>query len=208
MCNKKLIIIDCDGVLYHSSELDINAMVNYAFGLACHDFNISIDDVDLDEICKYPSYYAFIDNLAKQHCIKTDDFIAQMIKHVDYSGLAPDNTGVLQKIQDLTQRYKLCICTNNHIMHVNKILNAKFNICSDQFPCEIFDTRYANLDGVFYSKESDVFISKLEKHFGINARDFLWIDDTQHVIDTVKSAGCNGILVTDSNRLIDILNKL
>ena len=35
----KLIIVDCDGVLYHPSELDVNAMV-YAFNDVCDDFGL------------------------------------------------------------------------------------------------------------------------------------------------------------------------
>jgi len=208
MDNKKLIIIDCDGVLYPVSELDVNTVSKAIFYSACRDFNILTNAFDFEEISEQPNYYTFIDNLARQYGIKTDVFMSKMMEYIDYSGIKPDNNGVLQKIKDLSDKYKFCVCSNNHLTHINNVLKAKFNIYADQMPCEIFDTQYANIDGVFYAKQSYVFISKLEKHFGINAKNFLWIDDTPNVIDTVKSVGCDGILVTNENRLIDILNTL
>jgi len=208
MNNIKLVVIDCDGVLYHPSELDINAMAFCAFDGACTALSIPADKPEFLEACKQPNFFTYIDNTAKKHGIKTDDFVSHMLASIDYSGLKPDNTGLLQKINDLSDKYKFCICTNNHLRHVNNILNAKFSISCEQLPFEIFDTRYAYLDGIYYSKQSDVFISKLEKHFGIDVKDFLWIDDSPDVIARVKSIGSNGALVTDDNRLIDILNTL
>lgn len=208
MNNIKLVIIDCDGVLYHPSELDVNAMSDHALDAACNALSISNNIEAFIEASKQPNFFNYIDNLAKKNNITADDFISKMVEHIDYSGLKPDNTGVLQKIQGLSNKYKFCICTNNHLIHVNKILNAKFDISAKQLPFEVFDTTYAKKDGKYYSKQSDVFISKLEKHFDIDVGNFLWIDDNPEVITTVKSIGSNGALVTDDCRLIDILNTL
>ena len=208
MNNTKLVVIDCDGVLYHPSELNVNAMAVHAFSAACKALNIPEDMDAFIEVSKQPNFYNYIDDLANRSGITADDFISKMVEQIDYSGLVPDTSGVLQKIKELADKYQFCICTNNHLIHVNRVLQAKFGILSDQLPCEVFDTTYARQDGKYYSKQSDIFISKLEKHFGIDAANFLWIDDSPDVINRIKSAKVDAVLVTDNYRLIDILNSL
>lgn len=207
----KLLILDCDGVLYHPSELDINAMV-YAFNDVCEDLGLKEEKFNYIENCTQDKpikgIYDYIGYVAKKVGIKTDDFILKMVNHVDYSHIKTDKCEILQKCIALNNKYKICICTNNHTEHTNQVLKAKFNIMPSQLPFEIFDTRFAELEGKFYPKESPLFVSKLEEHFKIKSCNFLWIDDNPKVIEKVKSFGSQAILVTEQNPLSDILKKL
>ena len=207
----KLLIVDCDGVLYHPSELDINAMV-YAFNEVCDDFGLKDEKFNYIENCTrdkpISGFYNYIASVAQKVDVPTEDFILKMVAHIDYSRIKADSDGILQKLSKLSRKCQICICTNNHLAHLNHVLKAKFNIEADNLPFAVFDMRFAEKNGNFYAKESPVFVAKLEQYFGIPARNFVWIDDNPNILEKVKSFGSQNIQVTDENRLKDILEYL
>jgi FMN phosphatase YigB (HAD superfamily) len=206
----KLLIVDCDGVLYHPSELDINAMV-YAFNDVCDDFGLKDEKFNYIENCTrdkpISGFYNYIASVAQKVDVPTEDFILKMVAHIDYSHIKADSDGILQKLARLSRKYRVCICTNNHLAHLNHVLKAKFNIEAKDLPFAVFDMRFAEKNGDFYTKESPVFVAKLEQYFGIPAHNFVWIDDNPNILEKVKSFGSQSIQVTDENRLKDILQK-
>ena len=207
----KLLIVDCDGVLYHPSELDINAMV-YAFNEVCDDVGLKGEKFNYIENCTRDKpirgFYNYIASVAQKVGVPTEDFILKMVDHIDYSHIKADSDGILQKLSKLSRKCQICICTNNHLAHLNHVLKAKFNIEADNLPFAVFDMRFAEKNGNFYAKESPVFVAKLEQYFGIPARNFVWIDDNPNILEKVKSFGSQSIQVTDENRLKDILEYL
>ncbi len=207
----KLLIVDCDGVLYHPSELDINAMV-YAFNEVCDDFGLKGEKFNYIENCTrdkpISGFYNYIASVAQKVDVPTEDFILKMVAHIDYSHIKADSDGILQKLSKLSRKCQICICTNNHLAHLNHVLKAKFNIEANDLPFAVFDMRFAEQNGNFYAKESPVFVAKLEQYFGIPARNFVWIDDNPNILEKVKSFGSQSIQVTDENRLKDILEHL
>ncbi len=206
----KLLIVDCDGVLYHPSELDINAMV-YAFNEVCDDFGLKDEKFNYIENCTRDKpirgFYNYIASVAQKVGVPTEDFILKMVAHIDYSHIKADSDGILQKLTRLSQKYRVCICTNNHLAHLNHVLRAKFNIVANDLPFAVFDMRFAEKNGSFYTKESPVFVAKLEQYFGVPAHNFVWIDDNPNILEKVKSFGSQAIQVTNENRLKDILQK-
>ena len=207
----KLVLIDCDGVLYSPSELDINAFIP-AFNETCNDFkcpDIKFNFIEYCAKCKsVKGIYNYINYVANQIGVATDVFITKIVEHIDYSNITPDKDGILEKLKTLQNKYEICICSNNHLMHIDKILKAKFNISANKFPFKIFDMTYAQEKGVFYHKESDVFISKLAKHFNINAKNFIWIDDSLDIIEKIKKSGCKTFQITEQKCLSNILDLL
>ncbi len=207
----KLIIIDCDGVLYNPTELDVNAMV-YAFNDVCDDFGLqdekftSVEDCTRDKPIK--SFCNYIEFVAEKISLTTDEFILKMVEHVDYSHLKSDESGILAKLKELNQKYNICICSNNHRAHLNKVLKAKFDVVSSQLPFEVFDIYDTLDDGVYCSKQSPSFIAKLEKYFGVKSSDFLWIDDSSKILDKIKDFGGEAVLITKDKLLIDVLQEL
>ena len=207
----KLLIVDCDGVLYHPSELDINAMV-YAFNDVCDDFGLKDEKFNYIENCTRDKpirgFYNYADFVAQKVNMPTEDFILKVIQHIDYSHIKADSDGILQKLARLSRKYRVCICTNNHLAHLNNVLKSKFNIEETDLPFKVFDMRFAEKNGNFYAKESPLFVAKLEQYFDIPARNFIWIDDNPNILEKVKLFGSQAIQVTSENRLKDILEHL
>lgn len=207
----KLIIIDCDGVLYNPSELNVNEML-WAFNVTCEKFNIVDEkfDIDANFRCNKPigGMYNHITSVAKKANITPKIFLSHIIANIDYSHLTPDTDNMLDLFYKLSKKYKVCICTNNHLSHLNIILKAKFGITTKQLPFEVFSATFAKQGGIYYPKQSDIFIKKLEKHFGVNVSDFLWIDDDTTVTDAVTDLGSQFELVTPEYSLKDILHKI
>ena len=78
----KLLIVDCDGVLYHPSELDINAMV-YAFNEVCDDVGLKGEKFNYIENCTrdkpISGFYNYIASVAQKVDVPTEDFILKMV---------------------------------------------------------------------------------------------------------------------------------
>jgi FMN phosphatase YigB (HAD superfamily) len=206
----KLIVIDCDGVLYHPRELDVNAMLS-AFNSACDELCIPDEKfIIIDgkiETKSIGGSYNHILSAANKANITPETFINKVIDFIDYSNISTDTDNVLELIHKLSQKYKVCICTNNTLPHVNKVLKAKFNINANMLPFEVFDATFAEKGGIYYPKQSDIFVEKLEDHFGIKATDFLWIDDDTTVTNAVTDLGSQFELVTTKHCLKDILSN-
>ena len=208
---KKLLILDCDWVLYKPSELDVNAMV-YAFNDICDELNCTeykftrIEHCTEDKPVKwFYNYIAYISNLLS---INMDDFIDKMISKIDYSNIKFDSEWILETIKSKDSNYEICICTNNHKKHIDKILKAKFGLTLDNFPYPCFDVDYAKSEWVYYPKQSPEFISKLEKQFNIKSSNFIWIDDTQTVLEKISVYWWQCILIDENNSFLKVLKSL
>lgn len=208
---KKLLILDCDWVLYKPNELDVNAMV-YAFNNVCDDLNCQEYKFTHIEHCTENKpvkwFYNYIRYVAELFGINFDDFIEKMISTVDYSNIKKDSEWILNILKDLETDYEICICTNNHKKHLDKVLWAKFGIISNRFPYPIFDVVYSETEWKFYPKQSPEFLSKLERSFNIKSSNFLWIDDTPSVLEKVSELWCQCILVDENNNLFKIIKSL
>ena len=208
---KKLLILDCDWVLYKPKELNVNAMV-YAFNDVCDSLDCKEYKFTRIENCTYDKpvkwFYSYIFYVSEKLNIKIDDFIERMINNINYSHIKRDDEWILEKLEKLNQNYEICICTNNHKRHLDKVLKAKFGIISNNFPYPIFDVTYVENHWKYYPKESFEFISKLEKHFNIKSSDFLWIDDTPTVLEKFSEFWWNCILINENNSLIEVLGAL
>ena len=208
---KKLLILDCDWVLYKPNELDINAMV-YAFNDVCDELNCieykftRIEHCTEDKPVKwFYNYIAYISNLLS---INIDDFIDKMVSKIDYSNIKFDSEWILETIKSKDSNYEICICTNSHKKHIDKILKAKFGLTLDNFPYPCFDVDYAKSEWVYYSKQSPEFISKLEKQFNIKSSNFIWIDDTQTVLEKISVYWWQCILIDENNSFLKVLKSL
>lgn len=208
---KKLLILDCDWVLYKPSELDVNAMV-YAFNDVCDELNCTeykftrIEHCTEDKPVKwFYNYIAYISNLLS---INIDDFIDKMISKIDYSNIKFDSEWMLETLNSKDSYYEICICTNNHKKHIDKILKAKFGLVLDDFPYPCFDVDYAKSEWVYYPKQSPEFISKLEKQFNIKSSNFIWIDDTPSVLEKASTFWGQCILVDENNSLLKIFKSM
>jgi hypothetical protein len=183
-----------------------------AFNKVCDEFHITdekfITDGDKIETKSIGGSYNHILSAANKANITPTAFINKVIGFINYSNISADKGDVLELLHKTSQKYKVCICTNNTLPHVNKVLKARFNIDASELPFGVFDATFAKQGGVYYPKQSDVFIKKLEQHFGLNAHDFFWIDDDPTVTNAVTKQDCDFALVTDKYLLTDILNNL
>ncbi len=208
---KKLLILDCDWVLYNHRELDVNAMV-YAFNIVCDELDAEeykftrIIHCTEDKPIKW--FYNYIRYTSNKLSIDMDEFIEKMIDKIDYSRIERDSDWILDILDWLHSNYEICVCTNNHKKHLDRILEVKFNLTSDNFPYPCFDVTFSEIQWKYYPKQSPEFISKIESYFDIKPSDFVWIDDTPSVLEKATELWCNCILVDDENVLINILQSL
>lgn len=207
----KLIIIDCDGVLYQPTELDINAIV-YAFNDVCDKLHLYADKVDYIENAtrnkEVKGFFNYIQHVANKAKIPMEKFISLMVQEVDYSQIKPDSSGILSLLMQLAEKYQVCIYTNNHLQHLNQILKAKLGVCAADLPFPCFDICSACFEGVYHHKESHIAIQNLEKRFQIPARCFYWIDDTPSILKAVQTFQCQGVLINHTFSLTDALKNL
>ena len=208
---KKLLVLDCDWVLYKFDELNVTAMI-YAFNDVCDELNCKeykfthIEHCTDDKPVKwFYNYISYVSNLLN---INMDDFIEKLVNKIDYSNIRMDSEWIIKILKSLQTKYEICICSNNHKKHLDKIFTNKFGIISEDFPYQCFDIDYAKSWWVYYSKQSPEFVSKLEKQFNIKSSNFIWIDDTPTVLEKISIYWWLCILVDKNNTLLNILKSL
>jgi len=207
--SKSVILVDCDGVLYSPNQLDINAMV-YAFNQTCTDWGLNEAKLDYVEDCTrnkpVKGFFDYINYIADQTQIKFEDFCRQMVNNVDYSHLLPDTSGILPDLIEISHHCQLCLCTDNHPFHLDRILQARFGIALADLPFPNFNCLSFCENGNYYSKASSQAVEKLEKFFNSPATNFIWLDDSSRIAEKVRVCGCQCCLVTAEQPLTYHLN--
>lgn len=213
MSHKKTLIIDCDGVLYPSSQISLQDFVSAMKETYRQDLGVSgeIQSQVSAETTAQKKLGMF--NYIKAMCEKTgysfEQYCQKMFDRVDYEKIQQDKA-LLQLLLVASQRDEVTILTNNHYAHLDKVLRHRFDKSlfeMEDLGIKCYDITSSEQNGVFYPKQDPkgllLFLQRLDRR----PENCVLIDDSPRNIKTAQSIGMRGVLIDEEYPLSAYLSQ-
>ena len=206
----KTLILDCDGVLYpeylQPISMLVSAMKKQALSnkITIEQYNkISAETIKRGE----DGMFNFILNLVGKNMNLFDKFCKNMIDSIDYNNIKRDDE-LYKLLLKVGKNYEICIFTNNHIYHLDKIYRVLFGKKLEEFPFKSYDITSTFKDGIFHPKQRVYgypnFLKKIKK----KNTECIVYDDSRRNIKRCIENKIPYEYITDSYTLKIALNKL
>ncbi len=204
------VFVDCDGVLYDVDLLTYEEMVSACKSAAC-ELGLNLNNFDeVRENLKQKGFHGLYNIILKlcQAQNKSFEKIAdRMVEFLDYSRILP-NPDLLVLLQQVAEKKKVYIFTNNTYAHLNRIFMCLFdkNLVQSGIKAITIEDTYS--DGFFYPKRMEnVFTSWCQK-IGVLPQNTLMLDDTDNVIQAAKEQGLQYQQIQSARMTQEILQEL
>ena len=206
----KTLIIDCDGVLYPEKQLPIYVIIKAMKDQATA-FNISQEQYNKisseTRKRKEEGIFNIALNLVGKDQALFDKFCHNMIESIDYSKIKRDDE-LYELLLKTGKKYDICIFTNNHMLHLDKVYRNLFGKTLEEFPFKSYDICSTLKDGYFHPKQSkDGYLNFLEKINKKNTECIVYDDSKKNIQKCIE----NNIpyeLISPENTLKMALQKL
>ena len=206
----KTLIIDCDGVLYPEYLLPVSelakAIKNQAISnnITPEQYNkISYETKKRGE----EGIFNFVLNLVGKNKDLFDKMCMNTINSLDYSKIKRDDE-LFELLLKIGKKYEICIFTNNHFLHLDKVYRQLFGKTLEEFPFKSYDICSTLKDGIFHPKQSiDGYRNFLQKINKKNTECIVYDDSRRNIKRCIE----NNIpyeFITDKNTLKKALKKL
>ncbi len=207
---RKTLILDCDGVLYPTTQISLRDFVSAmkrtaeARGVSAEEYNRA-SEASLAKNAK--GMFNFILEMAHGDKKEFDAFCTEMFGRVDYTKITRDDV-LKKRLLEARKTNDVVILTNNHSAHLEKVLNARFGETSETMGIPCYDIRSTERDGMFHPKQSDSGLAIFAERIGKKPAECVLVDDTPANIKAAKSIGMGGYLITEKNTLSGYLASL
>lgn len=211
MEDKKLIVIDCDGVLYPKKELstkDILEAVQKAFfkkGISWKNVNNVYDEFKMSASQK--GLFNFLGVAAREFRLNVVELLKQIAEETDYSHITP-NPKLLSQIQELQKKYEVCIYTNNTKYHLEKVHQQLFGCSVAEAGIPAFHIGTIQNKKGYCSKQSKEALWFLSKFFAVKPSNMIFFDDTISVLDSVRQKGASVLFINQDFNLSDAMDYI
>ena len=202
--NKRTLIIECDGVLYPSSEMSLGDFV-HAMKTTFHQ-DVKLDAGLQQQISeetlakKHLGMFNYIKAVCDYTGYGFSRFCERMQGYLDYSKISQDlQLGNLLTIA--AKKQNVVILTNNHISHLDKVLRQRFNKSVFDMENEgirCFDIQALEHNGVFYPKQDAAALSLFAERIGVTPQNCTLIDDSERNLETARKQGMQAILINEN----------
>lgn len=210
MTNKKTLIIDCDGVLYPSTDITMFDFVKAVKESANY---FGITDEQYEKISQNTKasgslgIFNFVYNLCNKDDNMQDEFNKKMVEHIDYSKIKEDKA-LLKLLNETQKKYNIVVLTNNSRPHLEQIAQKRFGKNINDLGFECYDISHTKYKDKFYPKQSELGLKLFTQRIGVNLGDCVLVDDSQRNIDVAKEIGISGVLITEDFALGKYLKSL
>ena len=206
----KTLIIDCDGVLFPESQFKKSDMGEFLQTEFSSNNILKEKYIKLYKeiiIRKGQGFFNFIFNLFDKDMTLFDKFCFNMFKSLDYSKIKRDDE-LFELLLKVGQKYDICILSNNHKYHLDRVYRNLFGKTIEQFPFKSYDISSTLKDGYFHRKQSSdgykIFLEKINK----KNTECIVLDDSLQNIEKCSENKIPYILITNNITLKMVLNKL
>lgn len=207
---RKTLVLDCDGVLYPLSAIPnaefVEAFKNSIFALGINEQQY------LEASARAKAKNALgLFNFAREICqdfgISFDAFCDGFVANLNYRSITRDDE-LLELIYEVQKSYNLAIYTNNHIKHLNKVLEAKFDKNASNIGFVCYDITSTYFNNIFHPKKSDLGLLMVAEKLGELPENCILIDDAEFNCAKALSIGMGAVLISEDYTLKEYLRSL
>ncbi|MFI3241357.1 MAG: HAD family hydrolase [Alphaproteobacteria bacterium] len=205
----KILILDCDGVLYPFSQMNFSD-VFYSLKKIDKKLNLPQNYLEtLQEIEKTKGTYAVFYQLwvmLNFNEAKIEILNAQIVEDTDYSNITP-NLKLFKIIKKLQKKYSVIVLTDNTVLHLDKIFQKLWNKNLKASGIKHYAIEDAK-DGDFFHVKQDDGLSFFCKKQNIRPENCLLIEDNQANVLAAQKIGMNSIFINEKTDICKLLEEL
>ena len=204
------IFVDCDGVLYDVSLLTYDEIVAAGHQAGS---SLGLDWTDFDKVHTdlksqgFHGFYNTVIKLCQAQNVSFDKLAKEMTEILDYSRIQP-NLKLLSLLQQVAQKKKLYIFTNNTRPHLEKIFGRLFGCSVKQTNLPVITAESTLENGYFYPKRMEGVFTKWCQKLGLTPATTLMLDDSDNVIEAAEREGLQFIKIENAHMTEQILKEL
>ena len=210
MTNKKSLILDCDGVLYPTSQLELKEFVT-ATERASKSFGITEQQYLAASKRAKDNNAPGLGNFIKEMAEHNEDTLRRLseavVANVDYSRITRDDA-LLRQIHNAKKNFDVFIFTNNCKEHLDIILNKRFGTSIKDIGIDCYDVASTEKGGKFHPKQSEIGLKLFTQKINRHPSQCILIDDAKRNIDCAFAINMGGILITEEYNLSKCLKDL
>ncbi len=207
---RKMLVLDCDGVIYPLSDIPHSEFLGALY--------TSLESMGISKECfkeamnqsRAAAAYGIF-NFALQVCKNTgasfDEFCRRFVGNIDYSHIQP-NPQLFELLNQVREKYDMVILTNNHILHLNKILDIVFSRNTENIGFDCFDITSTAKDGVFHPKKSEKGLLMIAERLGLEPAQCVLVDDDTTNCNRAREIGMEAVQPGENLTLEQYLRSL
>jgi len=200
--SKPVLVIDCDGVIYPTSELDLHDGIIVGFDKTIKDVGITPQQESKASASAKEQNHKGLFNFALFLCaergISFDKFTSMMLMRTDYSKIGRDNE-LKEALIKASQTHRIIIHSNNYNKHIKHVLDRKIGKEWRNMGIDIFSIEDSYKGGKFNPKPSMIAYKIMANKFGINLKNSYMIDDAPKNLETARELGMSPVLISQNN---------
>lgn len=211
---KQALILDCDGVLYPISQISLAEFVDAMKQTYREELKIDGKTQTLISEQTIAKNRLGMFNYIKAMCdyadYNFDEFCLKMQSRVDYDKITPDH-GLYNQLLGTAKDKQVVILTNNHITHLDKVLQRRFGkslfeVEADGIDC--YDIKTMERNGVFYPKQNPQALKNFAAKINQLPENCTLVDDTEKNLISAKQAGMKAVLINEKFTLRQYLQQV
>lgn len=206
---RKLLILDCDGVLYPATNISHGDFVS-AFSKAQEyykDKNIQITEDNLKNAARF--WNAIHETCKDKDCL-FDDFCRFMIKNINY-GKIRKSLVLLSLLKATVKKFDIAVLSDNHHYHLEQILKHRFNLGIKDFEAmgiKCYDITSTEKNGKFFPKCDENALKTFVKKQGRTPADCIFVDNSHMNVSAGRSIGMKSVYIYRKRSLRKCLRDL
>lgn len=206
---RKLLILDCDGVLYPPENISHDDFVA-ALSAIKENFFENISAESAEKIKSGADIWNELWNICEKDEKKFENFCKKIIDHVDYSKIRKSKA-LFSLMTYSCNFFDIVIFSDNHKRHIEKVLQQRFGMGISDFKklgIKCYDvTSSKKENSLRLKRERSVLVDFCESHRR-KVRDCIFVDNNQKNISAARDAGLETIYICKKRTLQSVLKSL
>ena len=212
--HKQALILDCDGVLYPITQISLAEFVDAMKQTYREELKLDGKTQTLISEQTIAKNRLGMFNYIKAMCdyadYNFDEFCLKMQSRVDYDKITPEYA-LYKQLLNTTKDKQVVILTNNHIAHLDKVLQKRFGktlfeVEADGIDC--YDIKTMERNGFFYPKQDPMALKLFAAKIYQLPENCTLIDDTEKNLSAARQVGMNTVHITEKFSLAQYLQQI
>ena len=205
---KKLLILDCDGVLYPASNITHGDFVS-AFEKTAKKFG-KWDIVRNENLDSPIGFWERIYGICGKDRAVFDEFCKNMVSNINYEKIRKSHI-LFNLLTSAKKKFDISILSDNHKYHLEQVMIHRFGMGVADFEAmgiKCYDITSTEKNGKFFPKCAEDSLSEFLKKKNKTVDECIFVDNSMTNVSAGRKIGIETIYISQNRTLQGYLKKI
>lgn len=206
---RKLLILDCDGVLYPASNIVHTDFIN-ALHKTEELFLQKISEEEEKNIRNGADMWNVLRSQCKKNHLSFEVLCKNIVANISYKKIRKSNV-LLSLLHQCRKNFDVVILSDNHYCHIENVLRKRFGLGIKDFAdlgIRCFDITDSEKDGVFWPKKAEDMLARFCEKNHRKAQDCIFVDNCMNNIEAGIKVGMQTVFISPRYTLQKYLKSI